>query len=35
VVAIDDEGHGTIIERRYTPAGEAEGDTEFSFAWPG
>lgn len=34
VVAIDDEGHGTIIERRYTAAGEAAGETELSISWP-
>jgi uncharacterized protein with NRDE domain len=35
VVVIDDRGRGTIIERRYTPAGAAAGDTELSFSWPG
>lgn len=34
VVAIDDRGHGRIIERRYTPGGEAAGDTCLSFFWP-
>ncbi len=35
VVAIDERGHGVIIERRYTPAGGAAGETALSFAWPG
>ncbi len=34
VVAIDDQGRGSITERRYTPAGEAAGETSLSFAWP-
>jgi uncharacterized protein with NRDE domain len=34
ILAIDAEGHGTIIERRFSPAGEAEGDTAIPFRWP-
>lgn len=33
VVAIDDQGRGQIIERRYTPAGEATGETAIPFSW--
>lgn len=35
VVAIDVAGQGTIIERRFDPAGAATGDTRLSFSWPG
>lgn len=35
VVAIDDQGRGLIVERRYTPDGEAAGETVLSFCWPG
>jgi len=34
VVAIDDQGHAGIIERRYSPAGEATGETALRFSWP-
>ena len=34
VVAVDDQGKGVIIERRYTPAGEEAGETALSFSWP-
>jgi uncharacterized protein with NRDE domain len=34
VVAIDDQGQGVIIERRYTPAGDEAGETALSFSWP-
>lgn len=34
VVAIDDKGQGVIIERRYTPAGVAAGETLLPFRWP-
>jgi len=33
VVAVDDRGQGVIVERRYTPAGEAAGETALSFSW--
>lgn len=35
VVAIDRRGRGTIIERRYTPAGDEAGETALSFSWSG
>lgn len=35
VVAIDDRGQGVIVERSYTPAGAAAGETALSFSWPG
>jgi uncharacterized protein with NRDE domain len=35
VVAIDDRGQGVVIERRYTPAGAADGETVLRFCWPG
>jgi uncharacterized protein with NRDE domain len=35
VVAIDDEGRGVIIERRYDPSGGETGETALSFSWPG
>jgi uncharacterized protein with NRDE domain len=34
VVAIDDEGKGWILERRYTSAGDHAGDTALPFTWP-
>lgn len=34
VVAIDDQGKGMIIERRYAPSGQSTGETSLSFAWP-
>lgn len=34
VVAIDREGHGIIVERRFDPNGETTGETALSFLWP-
>jgi len=34
VVAIDRDGAGLFIERRYTPTAEIAGETRLSFAWP-
>lgn len=34
VVAVDDQGAGMIIERRYAPSGQSTGDTRLSFSWP-
>lgn len=34
VVAIDDQGCGLIVERRYDPTGEVTGETALSFSWP-
>jgi len=34
VVAVDRDGRGFIVERRYRPDGAAEGDTALDFAWP-
>ena len=34
VVAIDATGAGTIIERRYDPAGAVTGETTIAFRWP-
>lgn len=34
VVMIDDAGMGTIIERRYDPAGQPVGDVTIPFRWP-
>jgi uncharacterized protein with NRDE domain len=34
VVAIDHAGIGTIIERRFSSASRADGDTTLTFAWP-
>jgi uncharacterized protein with NRDE domain len=34
VVLIDSEGHGTIVERSYSPAATVTGETELSFRWP-
>lgn len=34
VVAVDANGHGTIVERRYTPEGDEAGDTTLPFSWP-
>jgi uncharacterized protein with NRDE domain len=34
VVAIDVEGRGVIIERRYSPSGDATGETALRFSWP-
>lgn len=33
VVAVAADGEGTIVERRFTPAGEACGETRLAFAW--
>jgi uncharacterized protein with NRDE domain len=35
VVAIDSDGRGLIVERRYTPLGEPTGETCFSFETAG
>jgi uncharacterized protein with NRDE domain len=34
VVAIDDSGQGTIIERRFDPQGAPTGETTMTFSWP-
>ena len=34
VVAIDDQGRGLIVERRYAPDGTATGETALDFSWP-
>ena len=34
VVAIDREGHGIFIERRFAPSGDIDGETSLSFSWP-
>ncbi|MDQ8755404.1 NRDE family protein [Sphingosinicella sp. LHD-64] len=34
VVAIDDQGRGVIVERRYTPAAGIAGETHLGFRWP-
>ena len=34
VVAIDNAGHGLIVERRFTPDGETSGETALDFFWP-
>jgi uncharacterized protein with NRDE domain len=34
VVAIDRDGHGVIIERRYDAEGQASRETALAFAWP-
>jgi uncharacterized protein with NRDE domain len=34
VVAIDAQGEGVIVERRYSPEGDATGDTTLGFRWP-
>jgi uncharacterized protein with NRDE domain len=34
VVTIDGRGRGTIIERRYTPAGDEAGERALPFSWP-
>jgi uncharacterized protein with NRDE domain len=34
IVAIDRDGRGEIIERRYAPDGTATGETRLDFAWP-
>ncbi len=35
VVALDAAGHGRIVERRFTPDGQASGETALDFSWPG
>jgi uncharacterized protein with NRDE domain len=34
IVAIDQHGEGTIIERRYSPQGNVSGESSFAVAWP-
>lgn len=34
VVAIDDQGAGMIIERRYAPSAQSTGETNLTFSWP-
>ena len=34
VLAIDTEGRGIMIERRYGPDGETTGETKLTFSWP-
>lgn len=34
MVAVDDQGQGVIIERRYGPSGDEAGETALSFSWP-
>jgi uncharacterized protein with NRDE domain len=34
VVAVDDQGQGVIVERRYTPTGSEAGETALTFSWP-
>lgn len=34
IVAIDESGHGVIVERRYAPSGAAAGETSLTFSWP-
>jgi uncharacterized protein with NRDE domain len=34
VVLIDSEGHGTIVERSYSPEAAVTNETELSFRWP-
>ena len=34
VIAVDSEGTGSIVERRFDPDGMATGDTRFGFRWP-
>lgn len=34
VVAVDAQGRGVIVERRYTPDGAAAGETTLEFSWP-
>jgi len=35
VVAVDDQGQGVIMERRYNSTGDDVGETTLSFSWPG
>jgi uncharacterized protein with NRDE domain len=35
VVAVDADGGGTMIERRFGPGGAHDGDTRLGFSWPG
>jgi len=34
VIAVDGEGRGLFVERRFTAAGDANGDTTLPFCWP-
>lgn len=34
VVAVDSHGHGVMIERRFSPSGDATGETTLPFTWP-
>lgn len=34
VVAVSNGGRGLIVERRFSPQGEDQGETELQFAWP-
>jgi uncharacterized protein with NRDE domain len=34
IVAVDSRGKGVITERRFGPAGVAQGETRISFVWP-
>jgi len=34
VIMIDRAGQGLFVERRFTPAGDADGDTRLRFSWP-
>lgn len=34
VVAVDTEGHGTVIERRFNPDGTQSGEDSIAFSWP-
>ena len=34
VIAVDREGMGTIVERRFSPSGAADGGTRLDFRWP-
>ena len=34
VIAVESDGAGTIVERRFDPDGVATGDTRFAFRWP-
>jgi uncharacterized protein with NRDE domain len=35
VVLVDAEGHGTMVERSYSPDAEVTGEVELKFSWPG
>ncbi len=34
VVAVDHNGEGSMVERRYAPSGQSTGQTALSFSWP-